>query len=186
VTQGDLWNHAVNQTFDPARGGVARPDALAVEGQRRLLETLDIAALFVLDGATTIIHAGPPDVRPVSGTSPRLGQDAGDCTVELVVSRLFYDRAALAGRSLKSLLVVRHFGAGPEPLASYTAWGETVLTRFPPRAGDDLAAADAELEAAYLANLRQFAARSAISPDGKGRRRLPAEPIPMPRKVPVR
>jgi hypothetical protein len=184
VTQGDLWNHAVNQAFDPARGGVARPDVLAPEGQRRLLEQADLPGLFRLEGASTIVHPGPPaGARPVSAASPRLSAGEG-CAVELVVVRLFYDRAALAGRSLKSLLVIRRFGDGPEVLASYSGWGETALARFPPGKGDDLAAADAELQDAYLANLRQFAARAAIAPDAKGRRPLPAAPPPPTRKLP--
>lgn len=174
VTQGDIWNHTVNQAFDPARGGVARPDVLSVEAQLTHLGGLDAAALLKLEGATVVIHdAPPPRLTPATASLPLAPIETG-CHVELVVSRLFYDRAPLTQRSLKSLVLIRQFDAGGALVASYSAWGETPLTRFPPKPGDDLAAADAELVAAYVANLRQVADFASVAPDRKGRRKLPA------------
>jgi hypothetical protein len=174
VTQGDIWNHTVNQAFDPARGGIARPDVLSVDAQRAHLGEAGPAALLRLEGAAVIVHAAPPPRLAAAGGRAPLAPVETDCHIELVVSRLFYDRAPLTQRSLKSLVLIRQFHATGELAASYASWGETPLTRFPPKPGDDLAAAEAELVAAYIANLRQVAGFAAIPPDGKGRRKLPA------------
>lgn len=180
VTQGDLWNHTVNQAFDPARGGVARPDVLAVDSQRALLAEIGLADLLGLGGAQLVIHVDqPPRVSAITGRAPLAAVET-ECHVELIVARIFYDRAPLAGRSLKSLITIRQFRPDGQIVASYTTWGETALIRFPPKPGDDLAAADAELVAAYLANLRQVATLAAIAPDRKGRRRPAAGTLPLP------
>ncbi len=156
-----------------------------MEGQQRLLGSLDLAGLFALEGAGVRVHDRPPDRPPVGTRAARPGNPGGACTIELLAARIFNDRAALAGRSLKSLWIIRQFGEGSEPVASCSGWSETALTRFPLRPGEGAGAADAELEDACVANLRQFAARAAIAPDAKRRRRLPTGAGPTPAASPA-
>ncbi|MFQ3664702.1 MAG: hypothetical protein SNJ79_01510 [Sphingomonadaceae bacterium] len=173
VTQA-LMNHVVNQAFDPARGGIARPDVLSLESQRAQLAGLDLPGMFRLEGAQLVIHEQPaPRPSPAAPQAP-IVQPVAPCHVELVIGRLIYDHAPMAPHALKTLVSIRSFAAGGDLLASYTAWGETPLRRFPPRAGEDPSAAAAELVAAFGANLQQVAAWAAVPADQKGRRKRPS------------
>jgi hypothetical protein len=171
VTQGWVWNHTVNQAFDPAKGGVARPKVLAPEAQGALLGTLDLPRLFGAAPAEVVVHPEPltyaaasAPVRQSASTSP--------CYSELIVRQIFYDEAPMAGKSLRSLLVYRRFGSAPEVQSSFSTWAETSLSTFPAQTAAEAQAADAELLQAYRNNVSGFAVYE----------RTPRKPPKTPRK----
>jgi hypothetical protein len=157
VTQGWVFNHTVNQAFDASKGGdTARPKVLAPDRQAALLAEMDLADLFKLAPATVTVHPEPlPRSREAAGE--RQVGSASPCYAELVVSQIFYDHAPMAGRSLKSLVLLRRFGASPAPEATFSTWTESDLQTFPAKVAADARAADEELITAYRSNLRSFA-----------------------------
>lgn len=156
VTQGWMWNNTVNQEYNAAKGGKPRPQTLMTDRQLALLQALDLPAMLGLAARQVVTHAEPLS-RAAAAATTRNAPSTSTCYEELVVSKLFYDRAPIAGKSLKSMIVLRTFGDAPEVRSSFATWAETGLRIFPAAAADQADAADAELAAAYQNNVRKFA-----------------------------
>lgn len=156
TSQGWIWNHTVNQAFDPSKGGVDRPRVLAAARQIDLLGKLDLPDLFKLGEVSTLVHA---EALPRTATSNkhRLSNSTSPCYAELVVSQNFYDAAPLAPRALRTLFVLRKFGDAPEAQTSFSTWADTSLEVFPARTAELAEAADREISAAFSTNVRIFA-----------------------------
>lgn len=162
VTQGWVWNHTVNQAFDPAKGGVERPKVLSSEAQVELLATLDLPGMFQAAPAQVVIHAEP--LSRAQALSPaRQSPSASPCYSELIVRQVFYDEAPMAGKSLRTLLVYRRFGDSPEAQSSFTTFAETGLETFPAKTAADARGAEDEIRQAYRSNVGIFA-NYALSP----------------------
>jgi hypothetical protein len=156
VTQGWVWNHTVDQAFDPSKGGVARPKVLEPEAQAALLATIDLAELFRAAPAQVVIH--PEPLSRAQALSPaRQSPSASPCYSELIVRQIFYDYAPMAGKSLRTLFVYRRFGDAPEVRSSFSTFGETSLATFPAATAAEAKAAETELQMAYRANVHVFA-----------------------------
>jgi hypothetical protein len=156
VTQGWVWNHTVNQAFDPAKGGVERPKVLEPGAQAELLARMDLAALFGAAPAQVTVHPEPL-TRAQASAPTRQSDSASLCYSELIVSQIFFDEAPMAGKSLRSLLVHRRFGGAATVQSSFSTWAETELTTFPAKTAPEAQAADTELLDAYRSNVYIFA-----------------------------
>lgn len=156
VTQGWVWNHTVDQAFDPARGGIERPKVLAPEAQAELLAGLDLPALLHVAPARVVVH--PEPLTRAEALAPgRQSGSASPCYSELIVRQIFYDYAPMAGKSLRSLLSFRRFGDSPEVRSSFTTFAESGLLTFPAATAEQAQAAESELRQAYRSNVGIFA-----------------------------
>lgn len=156
TSQGWVWNHTVNQAFDPSKGGVERPRVLSPARQIELLNKLDLPDLFKLGGASTTVHLEPL-ARTATSNRSRLSGSTSPCYTELVVSQNFYDVAPMAPRELRTLFVLRKFGDTPETQTSFSTWADTALDIFPAKTAELAEAADREISAAFSTNVRIFA-----------------------------
>ncbi len=156
VTQDWIFNHTVNQAFDPNKGKIDKPQGL-ISDQRALLAQLDLATMVSVAGSVTVVHEQPLSRAEVTAVKARHAQSASPCYTELVVSQIFYDAAPLAQKSLRSLIVLRRFGDAAEPKSVFSTWADSDLKLFPPTRPDQAEAALSELETAYKNNIRLFA-----------------------------
>lgn len=156
VTQGWIFNHTVNEAFNTAKGGIAKPETLLPEKQAELLANEGLPRLFGTPAARLVLHAQPLP-RSAATASERNAPSASSCYSELIVSQLFYDKAPLAGASLRGLLVYRSFGGDTTPRTSFSTWSAAPLVHFPPKTPDEAEAANADLVQGYGYMLRRFA-----------------------------
>lgn len=152
-----------NDTFASARSVPMPARILDAPRQIALLETADLPHLFGLEGYTAIFHdevRGLADARQPG----RLAQNEAGCSAELILADLTYARVYAHGHNLKALLVLREFASGPAATRRYSAPVETSLTvpAYPDDRSD--AAFIADLETAFMANVRQFALQIAKLP----------------------
>ena len=87
------------------------------------------------------------------------------CYSELIVADVFYQKAAIYGRSLRTLFMLRDFGNDQVIDREYKAWGGNGLKLFPPKEGEDSTAALDELVSVFKANFTEYAknARKALN-----------------------
>ena len=77
---------------------------------------------------------------------------------------VFYQKAAIYGRSLRTLFMVREFGKDQKIDFEYKAWGGNGLKLFPPKEGDDALAALDELVGVFKKNFEEYANNEAKAP----------------------
>ena len=165
LTEGVIWNDVVNKAFDPSKGGIARPEALTDKGQVALLTGLPLPAMLGLSAVAVILHDAPLPRTAMSGKQ-RHASSTSTCYSELILSQMIYANSPLAGASLKTLLVIRRFGAAADVQASFSTWADRPLKMFPPKTPDAAQAANAELAQAYVDNIRRFG-DYVLTPQGK-------------------
>lgn len=175
VTQGTIWNETTNQAFDPSRGGRQRPASLSLEAQVAHLESTDLATALGMPGATRIVHAEPLSRQQAMMMRNRFSETTAPCTVEVIVSRLYYGFDALGGRNLRSLVLFRQFGEGVEAIATFSTMEEMNLALPLPKGAQPSPEVEAEMAAAYRQNLARALERARTVPDAKGRRRPKGE-----------
>ena len=156
----DASSHA---TGDAARRGNLA-SALESPAQTALLASMDLQHLLGASSAMTIVqHDTPLDRKTVNKILDRRAQSTSPCYSELFVTDIFYQKAAIYGRSLKALFMYRQFGSAQSKPKIFKSWGGNGLKLFPPKEGEDVQAANAELASVFKADFEEFAknARSA-------------------------
>lgn len=150
-----------------AKGDQARKAAIASaldsEGQAKALGSLDLSALLKIRPSRIVLHDQPLDRKTVNKISTRRADSTSRCYSELIVADVFYQKAAIYGRSLKTLFIFRDFGAATDKPAIYKGWGGNGLKLFPPKEGEDVQAANNELVNVFKADFEEFA-RNASRP----------------------
>jgi len=150
-----------------AKGDQARKAAIASaldsEGQAKALGSLDLSALLKIRPSRIVLHDQPLDRKTVNKISTRRAESSSTCYSELIVADVFYQKAAIYGRSLKTLFIFRDFGAAKDKPAIYKGWGGNGLKLFPPKEGEDVQAANNELVSVFKADFEEFA-RNASRP----------------------
>lgn len=132
--------------------------ALDSPSQLDALQELDLRTLLALSSGTTIVrHETPLERKTMNKVKTRRSDSTAQCYSELIVADVFYQKAAIYGRSLRTLFMVRHFGNDQKIDAEYKAWGGNGLSLFPPKEGEDAIAALDELVSVYKANFEEFA-----------------------------
>jgi len=154
-----------------AKGDQARKAALAgaldSEGQSEALGSLDLSQALGLKPSKIVLHNEPLDRKTINKIATRRSDSTSGCYSELIVADLFYQKAAIYGRSLKTLFMVRNFGAARENPAIYKGWGGNGLKKFPPKPGEDVQAANEELVAVFKADFEEFARNASKAPSTK-------------------
>jgi hypothetical protein len=131
--------------------------ALEPQGQLDALTALELTNLLKSKPALVIVHADPLDRKTINKISTRRAESASPCYSELIVADVLYQKAAIYGRSLKTLFMYRDFGTARDKPWIYKAWGGNGLKIFPPKPGEDVQAANDELVTTFKKNFEEFA-----------------------------
>ncbi|MEZ5749714.1 MAG: hypothetical protein R3D83_07490 [Caenibius sp.] len=140
--------------------------ALDSPSQLDALQSLDLRSLLSITPGTTIIrHEAPLERKTMNKVKTRRSDSTAQCYSELIVGDVFYQKAALYGRSLRTLFMFRNFGNDQKIDKEYKAWGGNGLKLFPPKEGEDAIAALDELVSVYKKNFDEYAhnARTALA-----------------------
>lgn len=139
--------------------------ALDSPSQIDALNSLDLRGLLKLSPATTIYtHSTPVDRHTMNKIKDRRSDSKAACYQELIVADVLYQKAAIYGRSLKTLFMVRDFGTDNKIDFEYKAWGGNGLKLFPPKEGEDAVAALDELVSVFKKNFTEYAGNEARAP----------------------
>ena len=157
---GGLIDAAIHAEGDKARRSHLA-SALDSEGQLHSLKTLDLVSLLHLPPSKIVTHSEALDRKTVNKIKTRRSNSTAPCYSELIVTDVFYHKAAMWGRSLRTSFMLRQFpeGAG-EPTIRKTTGGNG-LKIFPAKEGEDTTAADAELVSVFQKNFTEAAANFA-------------------------
>lgn len=154
---GGLIEGALNSGKD-ANNKTLLASALDSPSQLDALQDLDLRTLLSLSPGTTIVrHETPLERKTMNKVKERRAESTSKCYSELIVADVFYQKAAIYGRSLRTLFMVRQFGNDQKIDKEYKAWGGNGLKLFPPKEGEDAVAALDELVTVYKANFEEFA-----------------------------
>lgn len=161
---GGLLDAAIHANRDSSNKTMMA-SALDSPSQLDALLSLDLRGLLKLSPGTTIItHATPIERKSMNAVKTRRSDSKAKCYSELIVADLFYQKAAIYGRSLKTLFMVRDFGSDDKIDFQYKAWGGNGLKLFPPKEGEDALAALDELVGVFKKNFTEYAANEAKAP----------------------
>lgn len=143
--------------------------ALDSQGQVDALTSMNLVELLKARPSKIVVHPEALDRKTINKIDTRRAESRSPCYAELIVADVFYQKAAIYGRSLRTLFMYRNFGASDKKPAIYKAWGGNGLKMFPPKEGEDVQAANNELVSVFKANFEEFAknARSHSATSGK-------------------
>jgi hypothetical protein len=151
---GGLLDAAVHANGDKARRSHLA-SALDSEGQLDALQKLDLVSLLGLPPSKIVAHSEALDRKTVNKIMTRRADSASPCYAELIVTDVFYQKAAMWGRSLRTSFMLRQFN-GNSPAIKKTTGGNG-LKIFPAKEGQDTTAADAELVSIFQKNFTEAA-----------------------------
>lgn len=161
---GGLLDAAIHANRDSSNKTMMA-SALDSPSQLDALLSLDLRGMLKLTPGTTIVtHATPIERKSMNAVKSRRSDSQAKCYSELIVADLFYQKAAIYGRSLKTLFLVRDFGSDDKIDFQYKAWGGNGLKLFPPKEGEDALAALDELVGVFKKNFTEYAANEAKAP----------------------
>ena len=152
---------AVGHAEGDRRRKAAMANALDSPSQLAALTSLDLVGLLKQRQATVITHAEPLERHTINTIKTRRSDSKSPYYSELFVADLFYQKAALSGRSLKSLFIYRDFGSSQTATRIYKNWGGNGLKLFPPKPGEDIEAANNELVTVFKSDFQEFARNEA-------------------------
>ncbi|MEO7814652.1 MAG: hypothetical protein ABIR87_04320 [Sphingomicrobium sp.] len=153
---GALADSAGHANGDKARRSHLA-SALDSEGQLAALADANLATSLGHAGATVITHNEALDPKTVNKILTRRAASTSTCYSELIVTDVFYQKAAVWGRSLRTSFMLREFGAATANPIVYKTTGGNGLKFFPAKEGTDTTAADAELVNTFRLNFTEAA-----------------------------
>ncbi len=146
--------------------------ALDSPSQLDALQSLDLHNMLKLSPGTIIVrHEQPLERKTMNKIKTRRSDSASKCYSELIVADVFYQKAAIYGRSLRTLFMLRDFGNDQKIDFEYKAWGGNGLKLFPPKEGEDAVAALDELVAVFQKNFDEYANNARKSIDARSSRK---------------
>lgn len=161
LTEGAVFNNVIDSAITPHGGRVrerAVPrSALDPDQQRALLASIDFAGLFHAPGAAVTIHTVGSKRTATRPATDRQTDSGSPCYMEVTIAKNFFNRSTLGGRALRTLVIFDDYRDQPAVQRSFIAWGTSELRVFPAKEPENEAAADAELQSAFKANIAQFA-----------------------------
>lgn len=153
---GGLIDAAAHAKGDRERKA-AMSNALDSPNQLAALSSLDLVALLKQRHATIVTHAEPLERHTINDIKTRRSDSKSSCYSELFVADLFYQKAAIYGRSFRALFIYREFGSSPTATRIYKGWGGNGLKLFPAKPGEDIEAANNELVSVFKSDFQEFA-----------------------------
>lgn len=152
---GGLLDAAIHAEGDKGRRSHLA-SALDSEGQLDALQKLDLVNLLHLPPSKVVTHSEALDRKTVNKVMTRRSESAAPCYAELIVTDVFYQKAAMWGRSLRTSFILRQFSGSGQPTIKKTMGGNG-LKVFPAKQGEDTTAADAELVSVFQKNFSEAA-----------------------------
>lgn len=157
---GGLLDAAIHSGRD-ASNKASMASALDSPSQLDALESLNLHALLELKPGTVLVkHETPLERKTMNKVKTRRSDSTAACYSELIVADVFYQKAAIYGRSLRTLFMVREFDSAQKIAFEYKAWGGNGLKLFPPKEGEDSIAALDELVTVFKKNFEEYAANA--------------------------
>ncbi|QVM83376.1 hypothetical protein [Novosphingobium decolorationis] len=154
---GGLLDAALHSGKDASNKSLLA-SALDSQSQLDALLALDLREELALSAGTTfVVHDEPLERKTMNKVKTRRSDSQAACYSELIVADVFYQKAAIYGRSLKTLFMLRKFDAAQKIAFEYKAWGGNGLKLFPPKEGEDTIAALDELVGVFKANFSEYA-----------------------------
>jgi hypothetical protein len=164
---GGLIDAAIHSGKD-ASNKAQMASALDSPSQLDALQSLDLTTLIGLQPGTTIIrHETPLERKTMNKVKTRRSDSTAVCYRELIVADVLYQKAAIYGRSLKTLFMIRDFGNDQKIDFEYKAWGGNGLKLFPAKEGEDAVAALDELNSVFKKNFEEYANNARKAMDKK-------------------
>lgn len=164
---GGLLDAAIHGGKD-ASNKAQMASALDSPSQLDALQSLDLLTLLKLKPGTTIVrHEQPLERKTMNKVKTRRSESTASCYSELIVADVFYQKAAIYGRSLRTLFMIRDFGNDQKIDFEYKAWGGNGLKLFPPKEGEDAISALDELVTVFKQNFDEYANNARKSMDLK-------------------
>lgn len=153
---GGLIDAAIHANRDASNRALLA-SALDSSSQLEALKAIDLLKMLGRKPDTAIItHDKPLDRPTMNKVKTRRAESASPCYSELIVADVFYHKAAIYGRSLKTLFMFRDFGNDQKIDFEYKAWGGNGLKLFPPNEGEDSIAALDELGSVFRLNFEEY------------------------------
>ncbi|MGY4397882.1 hypothetical protein ACVWZA_003079 [Sphingomonas sp. UYAg733] len=153
---GGLLDAALHSGKD-ASNKAQLASALDSPSQLDALQSLDLLTLLKLQPGTTIVrHEAPLERKTMNKIKTRRSDSTATCYSELIVADVFYQKAAIYGRSLRTLFMLRNFGNDQKIDYEYKAWGGNGLKLFPAKEGEDAVAALDELVSVFKKNFDEY------------------------------
>lgn len=132
-------------------------EALNTGGQAAALASLDLPQTLGLPDYHVVTHEEPMDPEQAERHRGRHAASPSRCYAELMVTRVFYQKAAIYGRSLRTSFLFRHFSADQAPQFVYAGRGGNGLSVFPAREDAQVDAANEEIVRVFKANFQEYA-----------------------------
>lgn len=145
-------------------------DPLPRATQVKLLEDVPIDSFVVQARVRRVVHGEALNSTTIRTATGRLSDSTVPCYAELIVESVKFQQDPFSGNWLNMLFRYRRFGSGPAPVQLFGSFAKTKLTSFPPADEAGRAAAEAELQRAFTANVAQFSGAlgaSAFKPSRK-------------------
>lgn len=162
---GGLLDAALHSGKD-ASNKAQMATALDSPSQLDALQSLKLTELLNRQPGTVIVrHEAPLERKTMNKVKTRRSDSTAACYSELIVADVFYQKAAIYGRSLRTLFMLRDFGNDQTIDYEYKAWGGNGLKLFPAKEGEDATAALNELVSVFDKNFEEYAtnARKAMA-----------------------
>lgn len=162
---GGLLDAALHSGKD-ASNKAQMATALDSPSQLDALQALKLTELLNRKPGTVIVrHEAPLERKTMNKIKTRRSDSKAACYSELIVADVFYQKAAIYGRSLRTLFMLRDFGNDQTIDYEYKAWGGNGLKLFPAKEGEDATAALNELVSVFDKNFEEYAtnARKAMA-----------------------
>lgn len=154
---GGLLDAAIHSGRD-ATNKTLLASALDSPSQIDALLSLDLRRMLArTPGTRLVVHETPIERKTMNKVKTRRSDSTAKCYSELIVADVFYQKAAIYGRSLRTLFMFRDFGADQKIDKEYKAWGGNGLKLFPPKEGEDAVAALDELVKVFSWNFDEYA-----------------------------
>lgn len=160
---GGLIDAAIHGKKD-ASNRAQMASALDSPSQLDALQSLDLQQLLALKPGTKIVrHEAPLERKTINSVKTRRADSIASCYQELIVADVFYQKAAIYGRSLSTLFMFRDFGADSKIDKQYKSFGGNGLKLFPPKEGENEVAALDELVGVFKKNFEEYARKASKS-----------------------
>jgi len=160
---------AIVDSASHAKGDASRmallSTALDSPTQLDALLALDLRTLVGrTTGTVIVVHDTPVERHTMNKIKTRRSDSSAACYSELIVADVLYQKAAIYGRSLKTLFMLREFDKGQKIAFEYKAWGGNGLKQFPPAEGEDVVAGLGELVSVFKKNFEEYAGNERKAP----------------------
>ena len=158
-----LLSSAINGKRDSTNQSLMA-SALDSPSQLNALLSLDLRTMLMrTPGTTIVVHETPLERKTMNKVKTRRSDSTAQCYSELIVADVFYQKAMMYGRSLRTLFMLRDFGNDQKIDKEYKAWGGNGLKLFPPKEGEDAIAALDELVTVFKGNFEEYARNARTS-----------------------